>query len=158
MINPPRVVPQTLLPKLKEALDKLESNGVITAVEEATDWVNNLVIVEKPNGELRLCLDPRELNKAIKRQHFQIPTLNDITAKLNGKTLSTIIDEKDGYHQVELDTPSSYLCTFQTPFGRYRYRRMPFGISSASEVFQRKNIQTFGDIQGVHMIHDDCWS
>ena len=147
VINPPRVVPQTLLPKLKEALDKLESNGVITAVEEATDWVNNLVIVEKPNGALRLCLDPRELNKAIKRQHFQIPTLNDITAKLNGKTLL--------YHQVELDTSSSYLCTFQTPFGRYRYRRMPFGISSASEVFQRKNIQTFGDIQGVHMIHDD---
>ena len=81
--------------------------------------------------------------------------MNDITAKLNGKTLFTIIDEKDGYHQVELDTPSSYLCTFQTPFGRYRYRRMPFGISSASEVFQRKNIQTFGDIQGLHMIHDD---
>ena len=155
VINPPRVVPQTLLPKLKEALDELEINGVISAVEEATDWVNNLVIVEKPNGNLRLCLDPRELNKAIKRQHFQIPTLSDITAKLNGKTVFSIIDEKDGYHQVELDTPSSYLCTFQTPFGRYRYRRMPFGISSASEVFQRKNIQTFGDIQGVYMIHDD---
>ena len=94
MINPPRVVPQTLLPELKEALDKLESNGVITAAEKATDWINNLVIVEKPNGKLRLCLDPRELNKAIQRQHFQIPTLNDITAKLNGKHFSRLLMKK----------------------------------------------------------------
>ena len=56
---------------------------------------------------------------------------------------------------VELDDESSRLCTFQTPFGRYRYCRMPFGKSSASEVFQRKNEQTFGDIEGVHMIADD---
>ena len=130
-----------MLPKLKEALDKLEINGVISAVREATDSVNNLVIVEKPNGNLRLCLDPRELNKAIKRQHFQIPTLSDITAKLNGKTIFSIIDENDGYHQVELDSPTSYLCTFQTTFGRYRYLRMTFRISSASEVFQRKTFR-----------------
>ena len=71
VINPPRVILQTLLPKLKEALDDLEINVVMSAVEEATDWVNNLVIVEKPNGNLRLCLDRRELNKAIKRQHFR---------------------------------------------------------------------------------------
>ena len=84
-----------MLPELKEALDELEINGVISAVEEATDWVKNLVIVEKPNGSLRLCLDPRELNKAIKRQHFQILTLSDITAKLNRKTVFSIIDEKE---------------------------------------------------------------
>ena len=83
-----------MLPKLIEALDELEINGVISAVEEATDWVNNLVIVEKPYGNVRLCLDPRELNRAIKRQHFQIPILSDITAKLNGKTIFSIIDEK----------------------------------------------------------------
>ena len=94
VLNPPRVVPQPLLPKLKEALDELEINGVISAVEEETDWVNNLVIVEKPYGNLRLCLGPRELNKAIKRQHFQIPILSDITAKLNGKTIFSITLKK----------------------------------------------------------------
>ena len=83
--------------------------------------MKNLVIVEKPNGNLRLCLDPRELNKAIKRQHFQIPTVK-------WKTILSIIDEKDGYHQVELDTSSSYHCTFQTLFGKYHYQLMPLGI------------------------------
>ena len=117
-----------MLPNLKETLDDLEINGVMSAVEAATDWVKNFVIVEKPNGNLRLCLDPRELNKAIKRQHFRIPTLSDITAKLNGKTISSIIDEKDGYHQVELDTSNSYHCTFQTLFGKYHYQLMPLGI------------------------------
>ena len=155
VVNPPRKVPHTIMPKLKKALEKLEESGVIVAVEEATDWVNSLVVVEKKNGNLRLCLDPRDLNKAIKRQHFKIPTVQEIASQLNGKSLFSILDEKDGYHQVELDTESSYLCTFQTPFGRYRYTRMPFGISSASEVFQRKNMQTFGDIPGVHMIADD---
>ncbi|XP_048759591.2 uncharacterized protein K02A2.6-like [Ostrea edulis] len=155
MINPPRRVPHTIVPRLRKALEKLNESGVIVAVEEATDWVNSLVIVEKKNGNFRLCLDSRDLNKAIKRQHFKIPTVQEIASQLNGKSLFTILDEKDGYHQVELDTESSYLCTFQTPFGRYRYTRLPFGISRASEVFQRKNMQTFGDIQGVHMIADD---
>lgn len=155
VVNPPRKVPETLLPKLKESLEQLEKNGVIAQVDKATDWVNSLVIVEKKNGKLRLCLDPRDLNKAVKREHFKIPTITDITARLSGKKVFTILDEKDGYHQVELDDESSYLCTFQTPFGRFRYKRLPFGISSASEVFQKKNIQTFGDIQGVHMITDD---
>lgn len=155
VVHPPRIIPHTLMPKLKESLNRLQEIGVIVPVEEATDWVNSLVVTEKKNGSLRLCLDPRDLNKAIKRQHFKIPTLDQITANLHGKSLFTILDEKDGYHQVELDTESSYLCTFQTPFGRYRYQRMPFGISSASEVFQRKNMQMFGDIEGVYMIADD---
>ncbi|XP_056013214.1 uncharacterized protein K02A2.6-like [Ostrea edulis] len=140
--------------RLRKALEKLEESCIIVAVE-ATDWVNSLVIVEKKNGNLRLCLDPKDLNKAIKRQHFKIPTVQEIASQLNGKSLYTILDEKDGYHQVELDTETSYLCTFQTLFGRYRYKRLPFGISSASEVFLRKNMQTFRVIQGVQMIVDD---
>ena len=98
VVNPPRNVHQTLLPKLKSTLESLKKSWVIEQVEEATDWVNNLVIVEKQSGNLRLCLDPRDLNVYIKRQHYKIPTLNDVTAKLNRKTVFTILDEKDGYH------------------------------------------------------------
>ena len=65
------------------------------------------------------------------------------------------MDEKDGFWQVNLDEESSYLCTFNTPFGRYRFKRMPFGISSAPEVFQKKNEALFGDIDGVEIIFDD---
>ncbi|MES9901692.1 MAG: RNase H-like domain-containing protein, partial [Sedimenticola sp.] len=155
VVNPPRRVPLTLMPKLKTKLEKLEKSGVIVKVDGPSEWVNNLVIVEKSNGDLRLCLDPKDLNKAIKREHYNIPTVSEVVANLNGKSIFTIIDEKDGYHQIQLDEESSMLCTFNTPLGRYRYTRLPFGISSASEVFQKRNQQTFGDIEGIQIISDD---
>ncbi|WAR01301.1 hypothetical protein MAR_007859, partial [Mya arenaria] len=79
-------------------------------VHEANDWVNNLVIVEKKDKYLRLRLvDSRDLNKSIKRHHFKIHTLKDVKAQLSGKNILTIIDEKDGYHQVELDKKTKKL-------------------------------------------------
>ena len=65
------------------------------------------------------------------------------------------IDLKDGYWQVKLDEDSSLLCTFNTPFGRYRFTRMPFGIKSASKVFQKKNEEAFAGIPGIHIIVAD---
>lgn len=100
-------------------------------------------------------MDPCNLNEAVKRQHYSIPTPEDVRSKLAGKTIFTILDEKDGYWQIKLDEPSSKLCTFNTPWGRYCFLRLPFGIKSASEVFQQKNSETFGDIPGVHIIADD---
>ena len=67
----------------------------------------------------------------------------------------SILDEKDGFWQIPLDEESSFLCTFNSPFGRYRFLRCPFGISSAPEVFQKRNDQLFGDIEGVHVVFDD---
>lgn len=155
VIHPPRKVPYSLQGKLKETLDRLEAQGVVARVEKPTDWVNSLVIVEKSNGSLRLCLDPKDLNRAIKREHHRIPTAEDVASTLAGKKIFSILDEKDGYWQVQLDDESSFLCTFNSPFGRYRFKRMPFGIRSASEVFQRKNEAIFTDIPGVHIISDD---
>ena len=104
-------------------------------VDQPTDWVHNLVIVEKKNGSLRLCLDPRALNNAIKREHYRIPTIREIASDLAGKKVFSTLDLKDGYWQVELDEQSSLLYTFNTPFGRYHFTRMPFGLKSASEIF-----------------------
>ena len=86
-----------------------------------------------------MCLDPRDLNKAVKREHFRIPTAQEISSHLAGKKIFTTLDLKDGYWQIELDKPSSILCTFNTPFGHFCFTRMPFGLNSASEVFQKKN-------------------
>ena len=102
-----------------------------------------------------MCFDPCDLNEAIKRQHYSIPTPEEVQSKLSGKSIFTILDEKDGYWQVKLDKSSSELCTFSSPWGRYRFKRLPFGIKSASEVFQQKNYEIFGDIEGVHIIADD---
>ena len=117
--------------------------GVVVKVDQPTNWVKNLVIVEKKNGSLRLCLDPRDLNKAIKHEHYKIPTMQEVASEFAGKTVFSTLDSKDGYWQVQLDEESSLLCTFNTPFGRYRFTRMPFGIKSASEVFQKKNEEAF---------------
>ena len=87
------------------------------------DWVHNLVIVEKKNGSLRLCLDPRHLYQVIKRENFKIPTIQDTASDL---MVFSTLDLKDGYWQVELDTESSLLWIFNTPFRRYRFTRMPF--------------------------------
>jgi hypothetical protein len=155
VIHPPRRVPLALQPKLKAALEQMERDGVIIKRDEPTDWVNSLLIVEKKNKSLRLCLDPRNLNTYIKREHYLIPTCEDVTAHLHGKKLYSVIDMKDSFWQVVLDEESSRLCTFNTPFGRYSFCRLAFGISSAPEVLQKKNVQLFGDIPGVHIVFDD---
>ena len=56
----------------------MENLGVIEKIEEPTEWLNTLFIVEKPNGKVRICLDPRTLNKVIQREHFQLPTAESI--------------------------------------------------------------------------------
>ncbi|KAL1260046.1 hypothetical protein QQF64_007873 [Cirrhinus molitorella] len=150
-----RKIPYAVHDRLRETLAELENRGVISKVTRPTPWVSSLCIMEKKNGTLRVCLDPRDLNRAILRQHYNIPTLEDIRSKLAGKKLFTILDEKDGYWQIKLDEESADLCAFNTPWGRYRFHRMPFGIKSASEVFQRLNSEGFGDIEGVFMVVDD---
>ena len=150
-----RKVPYASYDKLKNTLDRLEEEGIIASVDKPTDWVHNLVITEKRNGSLRVCLDPKPLNKAIKRERYDIPTAADVQGRLAGKKVFTVIDMKDGYWHVCLTEESSYLCTFHTPWGRKRFLRMPFGICSASEVMQKRNEETFGDIPGVNIIADD---
>lgn len=96
-------------------------------------------------------MDPRDLNKAVQCQHYSIPTPEDVQCSLAGEKIFTILDEKDGYWQIKLDDKSADLCTFNTPWGRYQFTRLPFGIKSTSEVFQRINSESFGDISGLQM-------
>ena len=81
--------------------------------------------------------------------------MQDIVTEFTGKTVFSTLDLKDGYWQIQLDEESSKLCTFSSPFGRYCFTRMPFGIKSASEVLQKKNEAAFSGIPGVHIVADD---
>ena len=103
-------------------------------MKEATDWVSSLVLVDKPN-KLRVCIDSRDLNNAIKRPHHPLPIIEDIISDLGNAKIFTVLDVKHGFWHVELTEESSYLTTFNTPYGRYRWLRMPFGINAASEEF-----------------------
>ena len=111
--------------------------------------------MEKKDGSLRLCLDPKDLNKVIRREHFQIPTFEDVVSRLGGKKYFTVLDQQDSYWQVPLSEESFYMCTFNTAFGRYRFLRVPFGICSASEVLQKRVYKVFGDMRGAEVIADD---
>ena len=79
-----------------------------------------MVAVPKKNGKLRICLDPKDLNRAIQRENYQLPTVEDIATRLHGAKVFTVMDVRNGFWHVSLDDESSYLTTFQTPFGRYR--------------------------------------
>ena len=155
VIHPPRRVPFALKDKLQAELKRMEDMDVIEKVTIPTDWVNSLVTVEKPNGDIRICLDPKDLNTCIKRPHYSLPTLEDALAKMSGAQYFSKLDAKSGYWMLKLDEPSSYLTTFNTPFGRYRFKRLPFGLICAQDVFQLKMDEVFEGLDGVTPLVDD---
>lgn len=108
VVKPACRIPLKLREKLETTLDSLVSKGVLEKVENPQGWVSNLVIVEKSNSQLRVCLDPRDLNKVIKRPpEVLIPTLNDFSEKISGKQVFSVLDLKEGLWQVKLDDKSS---------------------------------------------------
>ena len=152
--HPPRRVPVALHQKLKAELDRMEKRNIIERVCEPTEWVNSLVVVQKPNGKLRVCLDPKDLNKAIKRHYHHIPTAEDILSCMAGATVFSKLDALSGYWQIQVDEESSKLLTFNSPFGRYKFKRLPFGVIHVSEVFQADVAEISEGIEGVQNAQD----
>lgn len=156
VINPPRRVPFALKDKLKSELDRLEGLQMIRKVKEPTEWVSSRVVVEKPNGKLRICIDPVHLNKALKRSHYPLPVIEDVLPELSNVKVFSKADLKDGFLHIELDGKSSLPTTFQTPWGCYCWKRVPFGISPAPKLFQQKLDQNLEGLPGVHRFLMTC--
>ena len=150
-----RRIPFHLRKEVEKELDHLEQNGIIEKVEGPTPWVSPLVIVPKKNGKVRLCVDMRMPNKAIKRECHPSPTVDDLIHKLNGGTVFSKLDLRSGYHQLALHPESRYITTFATHKGLRRYARLNFGTSSASEIFQNIINELIRDIPGALNISDD---
>ena len=134
--QPLKRVPKVSRSPLKEYLDDLETRSVIEKVERSTEWVNSMVITRKANGNLRLCLDPKPLNKALNRCHFPMAVIEDILPELGKAKMCTKANCKHGCWQIKLTEDSLLLTTCATPFGRYKWNCMSFGISPAREIFQ----------------------
>ena len=124
---------------------------IIETVQKPTYWFNRLVVVENPNGKLRLCLYPRTLNKAIKREHLHLPTANEIFSQMSEALYFSKLDPSSGYWKIKVDEQGSNLLTFGTPSGRYRFKRLPYGIHSASKDFQREVFLLFRTYQAVQI-------
>ena len=130
VVHPPRKVPVALRDRLKEELDKLVREKVITPVTEPTNWVSSLVLVNKPE-KLRICIDPQDLNKALLRAHYPLPTIEDVATRLCKAKVFSVLDAKNGFWQVQ--TNRRHLTTFNTPFGRDRWLRLQPQKSASEE-------------------------
>ena len=131
-----RTSPFGLREKIEEKLEELVNHDVIEQVQGPTPWVSPIVVVPKPTGDIRLCVDMRKANRAIVRERHPIPTVDDVLYQLNGSTTFRKLDLKWGFHQIELEEQSRNITTFITHKGLYRYKRLMFGISSAPELHQ----------------------
>lgn len=157
---PPKVLPCRKVPlaienDVKQELNRLVRKGVLEPVTEPTEWVSQMAIVHKNNGKLRICIDPQPLNSALQREHYRLPVLDDVLPKLKNAKVFGKLDVKEAYWHVRLDEQSSKLTTMITPFGRYRWKRLPFGLKVSSEIFQRKIDEALEDLNGVFNIVDD---
>ena len=151
---PLRQIPVTLKGKLKKELVWLQSLGIVERVTEPTSWFSSFVIIEEPKGQIRVCIDPKDLDKVRRRSRYLNPTHEDIVPELAMAKVFSVVDAKNGFWHVELDDDSSHLA-FNSPFGRFCWRRMPFSLCSAPEKFQRRLNHGLDDLTGVLAIHDD---
>jgi len=153
--QPARRIPFHLRKKVEQELAQLEQQGIIEKVEGPTPFVSPLVIVPKKDGDVRLCVDMRMANKAIRRERHPTPTIDDLIHSMNGAKVFSKLDLRAGYHQLTLAPESRYITTFSTHKGLRRYRKLNFGTSSASEIFQHVIQEQLRDIPNAINISDD---
>ena len=138
----------------------MENMGIIESVEKSTSSVNPLVLVEKPNGKLCVCLDPHPLNLAIKRQHYRLPATEEVISQMSRAKFFSKLDASNGYWRIKIDDSSSDLLTFGTVFGWYKFKRMPYEIHSASDIFQLEISKNIAGCEGAANSQDHIivWS
>ena len=151
----PRNIPIPLRQKVQDELKRMESLGVISTVKEPTQWCAGVVVVPKKDGSVCICVDFRQLNESVLREVHPLPKVEDTLAQLHGAVMFSKVDANCGFWQVPLDDSSKPLTTFITPFGRYNFNKLPFGISSAPEHFQCQMNKILADLPGVLCHMDD---
>ena len=154
-LSTPRRIALPLLPKVKQELERMEKMGVISKVNGPTDWCVGMVVVPKAAGSVRICVDLTRLNRSVCRERHILPAVDHILAQLSGAKVFTKLDANAGFWQVKLSKESALLTTFITPFGRFYFNRLPFGITSAPEYFQKRMSDILTGLEGVVCMIDD---
>ena len=117
VVLPAWKIPVSVREKFKEELQRLESIKVIAPVDQLTEWISQIVVAVKKSGELRVCIDPKPLNAALKREHYQIPVVDDLLPDLMDTRVFTEVNLASAFWHLELDKESSMLTTFAMPYG-----------------------------------------
>ena len=154
-IDPPRKCSVHVQEKLKRELEQMENDGIIKKVDHHTDWCSSLTTALKKDGSLRICLDPRKLNQSLKRCPHKVPTLEELNPSFTEAKYFSKLDAKAGYWSVHLEEASQELTTFRSPFGRYCFRRLPFGLSVSQDIFQQRMDSIIAQVPGCVGIADD---
>ena len=141
--------------KVKEELARMEKLGVIRKVDKPTNWCAGMVTVPKSNGKLRICVDLTKLNENVCRETYPLPKIDALLGEIGESTVFTKIDANSGFWQEKLAENSQLLTTFLTPFGRYCFQRLPFGLKSAPERFQKRMLNELDGLEGAICIMDD---
>ena len=136
-------------------MDELEELNIIEKITTPSSWISPVVTVPKKNGDVRLCIDMRQVNTAVERIKHPIPTIDEVLQDLTNSTMFSKLDIKWAYHQIELDQESLEITTFVTHKGLYRYTRLLFGVSCAPEMYQTVMQNVLQECEGVHNIMDD---
>ena len=151
----PRHVPMPLRTKVKDELDRMESLNVISKIEEPSPWCAGMVVVPKKTGAIRICIDLKLLSENVQRKVHPLPSVDDTLAQLAGAKIFSTLNANSGFWQVPLEQSSRLLTTFLTPYGRYCFNKLPFGICSAPEHFQCQMDKTLMGLEGVLCHMDD---
>ena len=151
VVHPPRKVPVTLKPKLQQKLLSMEKLDAIQKANKLTEWVNSMVTIVKPNGNLQICIDPRDLNKDIKREHFLMRKIDEIshecqTPRSFPSSMQTQAFGKSGWIH------SALSCAHSIPLLE---ECLSFGLPSSQDIFHKLMPQTFEDIEDVEVVVDD---
>ena len=150
-----RRIPFHIRKDVEKELERLENLDVIERIDGPTPWISPIVTVPKKTGGVRICVDMREANKAIKREKHPMPTIDDLISDLNDSKIFSKLDLSNAYHQLELDEDSRYITTFTTHVGLFRYKRLIFGVNAAAEIFQKTIADLLHDIKGAQNLSDD---
>ena len=150
-----RRIPFHMREKVEKELERLEKLDIIEKVDGPTDWVCPVVVAPKKNGEIRICVDMRKANEAIKRERHITPTINDIIFKLNGATVFSKLDMNHGFHRIPLSRESRNITVFSTHVGLRHYKRLNYGISASPELFNNEIRHALEGLDGCVSISDD---
>ena len=149
-----RQIPFALREKVKQEVQRLVEADVVEKVE-ASDWISNLVIVQKKDGRIRLCVDMRSANRAVVTDGFPIPRIEELLHTMKNGVMYSKIDLSEAYLQLSLHEDSRDLTTFIVPDGLFRFKRCPFGLASCPSAFQAVMSKILHDIPGVVCYLDD---
>ena len=137
--------------EIEKTLKEMEQLEIITPVTRPTELVSSITYPTKPDGSLRICPDPHDLSKAMKREHYKAPTLEEISHWLSEATVFSKLDAKNWFCSIHLDTPSSYLTTSNMHKGRYQFLRMPLRLIMSQDVFQMRMDNITRRIKRYHL-------